>query len=493
MNLSSRNLALASAAGLVALAVLELLRRRRLAASPADKAVATASLTSDSTARISSSADGQQQQQQQQPVATGLTPRGVSATQYRAEISEEDKAKASAHLKFGNTCARTGYPEKALQHYEKAIALRPEYPSAYHNMGGVCQRLLRFEEAILHYQAALRLKPTLVEAMSNLAVAQLNAKRPRDAIASCRSAIEMQHAAGNGMNLEASHHLNVAMRLLGQKAQAIEETWASLTALVQMKKSSGGARESDAWERPPPIVVTARPPAPSPAALTVVCVKWGSKYGADYVNRLNAMARRALGAGGVRAFVCFTEDGAGLDPEVEVRPLVKRDDWEGWWFKAHLFSKAAGLSGRVLYLDLDTVLVGSLEPLRAYTGRFATLSTKGFDAEEGFVDGYNTSVLLWDASDAPGGGTEPSMGALVNLHDALRSEVFECLMRWDHWVEMNVPTCDLLQDLYPNLFVDYRTHCKVEGPPAGAACVCFPRYPKPHEAKADWIDKHWVV
>ena len=145
-------------------------------------------------------------------------------------------------------------------------------------------------------------------------------------------------------------------------------------------------------------------------------------------------------------------------------------------------NRPTGLGGRILYLDLDTVLVGSLAPLRAYAGPFATLSTEGFDAEEGFVDGYNTSVILWD-------GADPS---LRGLFDALRPEVFQCLMRWDHWVEMNVPNADLLQSLHPGLFVDFRTHCKATGaPPSGSACVCFPRYPKPHEAKAKWIEQHW--
>lgn len=480
---------LASAAALSAagLLVLELYRRRRkrlIASQAAGLVEGTITAESPRKDRVSSE---------------------VERSEY-PPLSEEDKARASAHLKFGNTCARTGFPEKALKHYAKAIEIRPDYPSAHHNMGGVCQRLLRFEEAISHYQAALRFKPSLVEAMSNLAVAQLNAKKPRDAVDSCRRAIVMQRDAGNGMNLEASHHLNVAMRLLGQKAEAAEETWRALEQLVCAKPTAA----ADGWARPPPIVVSpgrvpmpaCEPPLP---ALTVVCVKWGAKYGADYVNKLNAMARRALGPGGVAAFICFTEDGGGLDPTVEVRPLAHRDDWEGWWFKAQLFSRSAGLSGRVLYLDLDTVLVGSLAPLRTYEGRFATLSTAGFDAEEGFVDGYNTSVILWDASDAAAqsasnagggksaGGGGAGAGSLTSLHDCLRAEVFECLMRWDHWVEMNVPRCDLLQDMYPGLFVDYRTHCKAQGPPAGSACVCFPRFPKPHEADAAWIREHWVA
>ena len=55
-----------------------------------------------------------------------------------------------------------------------------------------------------------------------------------------------------------------------------------------------------------------------------------------------------------------------------------------------------------------------------------------------------------------------------------------------------MPAADLLQDMHPGLFVDYRTHGKESGPPEGSACVCFPRFPKPHEAKAEWIDQNWV-
>ena len=32
------------------------------------------------------------------------------------------------------------------------------------------------------------------------------------------------------------------------------------------------------------------------APLTVVCVKWGTLYGAEYVNKLSGMVRRALGS-----------------------------------------------------------------------------------------------------------------------------------------------------------------------------------------------------
>ena len=110
----------------------------------------------------------------------------------------------------------------------------------------------------------------------------------------------------------------------------------------------------------------------------------------------------------------------------------------------------------------------------------------GFEAEEGFADGYNTSAILWEAGGAAG-------AALAVLHDALRPEVFECLMRWDHWVEMVVPSAHLLQDMHPELFVDYRQACRGRAaPPPRAAVVCFPRSPKPHEVtELAWVREHW--
>ena len=420
------------------------------------------------------------------PDSCGSPPTTVGVPSAEApspKIDPEVKAQAAKHVKFGNMCARGGHTEKALKHYALALEINPQNASAHHNSASICQRLNRFDEAIVYYKAALALKPNLVEAASNLAVAELNAKRPADAVATCRWAIALQHEVYGTANLEASHHLNVALRLLGRRDEAIEATWRRIEELAAATDAKHASCAG--WARPAPLKLL---PGPAPlatqaASLTVVCVKWGTLYGADYVNRLSRGARRALGDGGVAAFICFTDDSAGLDADIEVRSLpAGQADWKGWWYKACLFAADAGLQGRVLYLDLDTVIVGSMQPLRHYAGAFATLSTVGFEAEEGNADGYNTSAMLWDAGE----------GGLGALHSALRGDVFQCLMRWDHWVEMVAPGAHLLQDAYPRLFVDYRLDCREHGPPAEAAVVCFPRNPKPHEVESEWIAKHWV-
>ena len=52
----------------------------------------------------------------------------------------------------------------------------------------------------------------------------------------------------------------------------------------------------------------------------VLCMKWGDKYGPEYVNRLYAMVARHLR--GPFRFVCLTDSGKGVRPEVELAKCV---------------------------------------------------------------------------------------------------------------------------------------------------------------------------
>ena len=50
----------------------------------------------------------------------------------------------------------------------------------------------------------------------------------------------------------------------------------------------------------------------------VLCMRWGSKYGPEYVDRLYGMVRRHL-QGDFR-FVCLTDDARGVRSEVTCLP-----------------------------------------------------------------------------------------------------------------------------------------------------------------------------
>ena len=110
---------------------------------------------------------------------------------------------------------------------------------------------------------------------------------------------------------------------------------------------------------------------------TIICMKWGTRYGADFVNRLHAMTRRHV-TGNLR-FVCFTDDGSELDPDIEALPLphIELPERVRWnpWRKISLWQyPLADLEGDVLFLDLDIVVTGSLDPLFDFEpGRYCVI------------------------------------------------------------------------------------------------------------------------
>ena len=97
---------------------------------------------------------------------------------------------------------------------------------------------------------------------------------------------------------------------------------------------------------------------------TVICIKWGTAYGPEYANTLYSMVKRNTSR--PLRFVCFTEDAAGLDPGIEALPLppIRLPASHQWkaWRKISLFQRElVGLSGDVLFLDLDVVVTGSID------------------------------------------------------------------------------------------------------------------------------------
>lgn len=103
----------------------------------------------------------------------------------------------------------------------------------------------------------------------------------------------------------------------------------------------------------------------------VICMKWGSLYGPEYVNRLYAAVR--LQTEGELRFVCLTDDASELRDEIETYPCPAIDLPEPWcntgWRKVNLYKNSTelfGLDGDWLFLDLDVVITGSLDPFFEY-------------------------------------------------------------------------------------------------------------------------------
>ena len=108
--------------------------------------------------------------------------------------------------------------------------------------------------------------------------------------------------------------------------------------------------------------------------VNIICMKWGTMYGADDVNRLFRQVRRHLAR--PHRFVCFTDDPVGIDDGVDCQPLPELGLPEGHgdtrWRKLGLFRRdLGGMTGQVaLFLDLDLVVVDDLSPFFDLDGDF---------------------------------------------------------------------------------------------------------------------------
>ena len=94
----------------------------------------------------------------------------------------------------------------------------------------------------------------------------------------------------------------------------------------------------------------------------ILCLKHGTKYSSEYVNRLYNMVKRNCSID--YEFVCLTENPNGLDPNIKTVPLPP--GLKGWWCKPYMFSNDLPLNGTVLYLDLDVVISNNIDKLFMY-------------------------------------------------------------------------------------------------------------------------------
>lgn len=214
--------------------------------------------------------------------------------------------------------------------------------------------------------------------------------------------------------------------------------------------------------------------------LAIACVlKVGRWQHADYRPEIvQWLQRQALLNVSVPVrFVCLSD--VEIDG-VETIPLT--DDLPGWWSKLELFKHDLG---RVLYLDLDTLIVGSLDEMLLHPHRF-TASAQLSDNQGGCI---NSSVMAW-------------AGPRLDLYETF-------MERPEHWIATcntagnwgdqgfihhHVGHKDTWQALFPGRVLSFKEHLKrTQPPPHGASVICFHGEPKPWDANVPrWVKQHYA-
>jgi hypothetical protein len=203
--------------------------------------------------------------------------------------------------------------------------------------------------------------------------------------------------------------------------------------------------------------------------ISVVCVlRSGGIYTPEWVYRLRAGVEKHLKA--KHTFICLS------DLELNCHRVRLWRPWYGWWSKIELFRPNL-FTGPTLYMDLDTIVTGPLDPL--------VRKTSGFTMCADFLrpEIHNSSVMSW-------------RGDYSQIHQAFEADPAGAKAFYRLTPDGRIGDQAFIEDVveqidtFPGRTVaSFKRHAR-HGVPAGTAAVTFHGKPKPPEA-GGWVRNHW--
>ena len=214
-------------------------------------------------------------------------------------------------------------------------------------------------------------------------------------------------------------------------------------------------------------------------------MKWGTLYSSDYVNRLYNMISRNITP--PFRLVCLTDDPAGIDPRVEILPCptiaAPSPHNNSGWRKLNIWaSKIGDLTGELLFLDLDVVIVANIDDFFTYGSDY--IAMRNFTTPKRRIG--NTSVFRFPIGAHPY-LLERFLAAPQAMIDKYRieqtyisGEVSQMSFWPDPWIRQFKEHCIYPMPLRP--FLQPRL-------PKDAKIIVFTGNPRPHEA----VEGRWPV
>jgi SAM-dependent methyltransferase len=207
---------------------------------------------------------------------------------------------------------------------------------------------------------------------------------------------------------------------------------------------------------------------------TIACVL---KTGGDFDERYVVNLKRALDRNLTHPFkfVCLTDDPAikGVDT------IRLTNGHPGWWSKIELFQPGAMSTERVLYFDLDTLILANIDDLLELGGSFYGLSPWNFWNRQ--AGQCASGIMSWKNGDYDflynefNGPKIQKQGDQVYISAALKA---------------HGGSFTAFQDVAPGIY-SYKRECRRSGPPRDARIVCFHGRPRVHEVRDAWVKEAW--
>jgi len=99
---------------------------------------------------------------------------------------------AEAYYNMGKVLTDQGKLEEAIEAYNKALTIKPDYADAYNNMGNALKDKGKLEEALEAYKKALAIKPDFAEVYDNMGSALNDQGKREDAIKAHNKALTIK-------------------------------------------------------------------------------------------------------------------------------------------------------------------------------------------------------------------------------------------------------------------------------------------------------------
>ena len=231
----------------------------------------------------------------------------------------------------------------------------------------------------------------------------------------------------------------------------------------------------------------------------VVCLKYGNKYSAEYVNKLYNGVKHNLTV--PFEFVCMTEDSTGINPEVVIKDLPITNGVTGWWYKPFVFDPNIDLKGTILFLDLDMIIFRNIDRLFSYKpGRFCIIRDFNRFVVRNFKK-MNSSIFRLESG---------SMPRIYNDFIKSHNIITHRYPGDQDWIYANLKDTNDFE-YWPDEWIqsykwEMRGKPQMTGGPRGTrdfvtkgepalldetSIAVFHGDPNPHYCKDDWVQRNW--
>jgi protein O-mannosyl-transferase len=136
------------------------------------------------------------------------------------------------HNNLGDLYLRRGNYQKAIEEFQRAVELKPDYGDAYHNLANVYHQIQKDDLALENYQKAIELNPGLWQSYQNIAAIYFKQQKWDLVEESIKKAIVL-----NPENIDLHLNLSIFYKNINQEQKAKEELEKALEIDSQDQKA----------------------------------------------------------------------------------------------------------------------------------------------------------------------------------------------------------------------------------------------------------------